>query len=276
MAREEWFIQPGESRIIDIDDVRALKVALVGGHVDVVGHDEPGARVEVHGVTGKSLKVVVDNGRLSVDHPQISWENFIDVFRWFKGGTSADVSIAVPRSVRLNFGIVTAEGLVTGLENKASVSTVSGALVVDACSDELTVNAVSGEVTVSDHDGAVWLHTVSGDATVSGSIDELTTDSVSGDLYADLRDVAAKVRMNSVSGNLTVRIPATPVEYRVSTVTGRLRLGDQEFRGIKGGFTGRFGAAEGIAIELRANTVSGDVSVLPARVPAAPAAESLA
>ena len=57
MAIEKWVITPGESRVIDLELVRKLKVSLIGGKVDVIAHDEPGARIEISGVTGKDLKV---------------------------------------------------------------------------------------------------------------------------------------------------------------------------------------------------------------------------
>ena len=70
MTLEKWIIQPGETRVIDIETVRKLKVSLVGGQIDVVAHDEPGARIEVHSVTGKDLRIevtgdVVEIGRAS-------------------------------------------------------------------------------------------------------------------------------------------------------------------------------------------------------------------
>lgn len=42
MTLEKWIIHPGETRVIDIEDVRRLKVGLIGGQIDVIAHDEPG------------------------------------------------------------------------------------------------------------------------------------------------------------------------------------------------------------------------------------------
>lgn len=104
MATEKWLIE--SEKIIDIDMVRKLKVGLIGGKVDIVGHDEPGARVEVHSVSKKPLKVSINRDTLEVDHPQLSWDNFIDVFKSFNNNARADVSIMVPRDVALKFGTV--------------------------------------------------------------------------------------------------------------------------------------------------------------------------
>ena len=59
MTLEKWLIHPGETRVIDLEDVRKLKIGLVGGQVDVVAHDEPGVRIEVHAVTVKDLRIEI-------------------------------------------------------------------------------------------------------------------------------------------------------------------------------------------------------------------------
>ena len=63
MAIEKWLIQPGQSKVIDLEFVRSLKVGMIGGKIDVIAHDETSARVEVHSVTGKELKVEIDGDR---------------------------------------------------------------------------------------------------------------------------------------------------------------------------------------------------------------------
>jgi hypothetical protein len=106
MAQEKWLIQPGESRTIDIEVVRALKVGFIGGQIDIVGHDEPGARIEVHSVSGRDLKILIDEDRLEIDHPQLRWDNFIEVFKSMRSNARADVSVLVPRDVALKFGVI--------------------------------------------------------------------------------------------------------------------------------------------------------------------------
>ena len=44
MAEENWFIDG--AKIIDIGVIHNLKVGLVAGQVDIVGHDEPGTRID--------------------------------------------------------------------------------------------------------------------------------------------------------------------------------------------------------------------------------------
>ena len=86
---EKWLIAPGEERVIDIESVTRLKVGLVGGQVDIIAHDEPGIRIEVHGVTTKDLRIESHDGEVEIDHPQLGWDNFLEVFRNFGSGGPA-------------------------------------------------------------------------------------------------------------------------------------------------------------------------------------------
>ena len=93
MTLEKWLIKPGETRVIDLEDVRKLKVGLIGGQIDVVAHDEPGVRIEVHAVTIKDLRIEASGDVVEIDHPQLRWDNFLEVFRNFSAsGPKAEIS----------------------------------------------------------------------------------------------------------------------------------------------------------------------------------------
>ena len=61
MAIEKWIVTG--PKVIDLELVRSVKISLIGGKIDMIAHDEPGARVEVHSVSGKDLKVSIDGDR---------------------------------------------------------------------------------------------------------------------------------------------------------------------------------------------------------------------
>jgi len=178
MALEKWLVAPGQTKVIDVEFVNNLKVSLIGGKVDIIGHDEPFTRVEVHSVSGKDLRISLDGDTLEVDHPQLRWDNFIEVFASFRGSAKADVSITVPRDVVLKLGVVSAGALITGLQSDLKLNTVSGDLVVDGVTGNLDLNAINGELSVSNHSGDITAHTVSGDVTASGSIHRFSVDGV--------------------------------------------------------------------------------------------------
>ncbi len=267
MAQEKWLVDG--PKVIDIDGVSKLKIGLIAGQVNVVGHDDPGVRVEVNSVKGRELKITVDGGTLGIDHVQLGWDNFIDVFKSFTGSAKVDISIQVPRDIALTFGVVSASALISGLSADASISTVSGDVVIDSVRGDIQLNAVSGELSVLGHAGSILAHTISGDVTAAGEIAKFTGDTVSGNVFLDITGTPDRVRVNTVSGNVTTRLAAdVAAQYTINTVGGRLQLDESEIRGVRGGYSGKFGTLDKHWLDFKANTVSGDVSVLHASVPA--------
>ena len=261
MAQEKWLID-GE-KVIDIDNIRKLKVGLVSGQVNIVAHDEPHVHVEVHSVKGKDLLISVDGDTLEIDHAQWKWDNFIDVFKSFRGSARVDISLKVPRDVALKFGVVSASALISGLTEDASISTVSGEVVVDGLYGDLQLNSVSGEISVRNHYGKINAHTISGDITAAGELMRFTGDTVSGDVFLDIAGTPDEVRVNTVSGSITTRLAnGVAAQYKINTVSGRIQLDDSEISGVRGSYTGKYGTLDKQWLEFKANTVSGSISVL--------------
>jgi hypothetical protein len=264
MSIEKWVINPGESRVIDLELVRKIKVSLIGGKVDVIAHDEPGARVEITGVTGKDLKVSIDGDVLEIDHPQLGWDNFIDVFKGWAGSAKADVSILAPRHVAMKLGMVSGDTLVSGFTTDAKLSTVSGSLVVDNHEGDVEISSVSGEMSVGNHMGAIDAHSVSGDVIATGEIRRFRADTVAGDMIVDAQGTPASIDTNTVSGSLTVRYDAgAGARFRINTVGGTVLLDDTRIKGVLGkGFERITGELAGEWLDLGANSVAGSISVM--------------
>ncbi|GAA3751667.1 DUF4097 family beta strand repeat-containing protein [Microbacterium kribbense] len=275
MTLEKWLIHPGETRVIDIEDVRKLKVALIGGQIDVVAHDEPGARIEVHSVTVKDLRVEVTDDVVEIDHPQLRWDNFLDVFRNFgSGGAKAEISVAVPRDVALNLGVVSASALVTGIRHDAKLNTVSGDIIVDSLTGDIAVNAVSGDVQIRDLVGSLTANSVSGDVFATGSIRRASIDTVSGGMLVDSTGDVHQIALNTVSGNSTVRLDdGLAANYVARSVSGRVQIDGTTWSGRGTGpttnYTGSTGELSGSFADVRVNSVSGDLTVLRRPVPVA-------
>jgi DUF4097 and DUF4098 domain-containing protein YvlB len=268
MTLEKWIIHPGETRVIDIETVRSLKVGLIGGQIDVIAHDEPGARIEVHGVTIKDLRIEVTGDAVEIDHPQLRWDNFLEVFRNFgSSGPKAEISVAVPRSVALNLGVVSASALVSGIRNDARLNTVSGDIIVDGLTGDLTVNAVSGDVQIRELVGALGANSVSGDVAATGALRKATIDTVSGSMLVDSSGDLQAVTLNTVSGRATVRLDeGYPANFVVRSVSGKAQL-DGVVRSGRGNgpltnFSGSSGELAGAFADIRINSVSGDITVL--------------
>jgi len=262
---EKWLIAPGEERVIDIASATKLKVGLVGGQIDIVAHDEAGIRIEVHGVSVKDLCVESDGTQVEIDHPQIGWDNFLDVFRNFgAGGPKAEISVAVPRSIALNLGVVSAGALVSGIRNDAKLNTVSGDIIADGITGDLTVNSVSGDVQVRGLVGSINANSVSGDAAITGTLRKANVDTVSGSVLVDALGDLNTVTLNSVSGSMTVRLDETlPANYGLRTMSGKMTVDGIERSGSgPSTFNGQRGELAGSFVDLRANSVSGAITVL--------------
>lgn len=262
---EKWLIAPGEERVIDIASATRLKVGLVGGQVDVVAHDEPGVRIEVNGVSVKDLRIESDGTQVEIDHPQISWDNFLDVFRNFgAGGPKAEISIAVPRSIALTLGVVSAGALISGIRNDAKLNTVSGDIIADSLTGDLTVNSVSGDVQVRGLTGSINANSVSGDVAITGTLRKATVDTVSGAILIDAIGDMNTINLNTVSGAATMRLDETlPANYVLRTMSGKILVDGVE-RSSSGpsSYSGQQGELAGSFVDVRANTVSGAITVL--------------
>lgn len=270
MATESW-VAAGP-QVIEVEDVRALRVGLVGGRVDVVAHDDPearGVRLEVHGVEGRPLEVTLRDGELRVGYSFTlgGWEGFVEKFRNFQDKDRADVHVAVPRDVLAKVGTVSGDGLVAGLRQDASVSTVSGSIVVDDVRGRLTTNSVSGEVVVRRHAGDLRFNTVSGELAASGDLTLVQGNSVSGAVSLDVGAGSSSLTVTTVSGDVTVRVPeGTGLRVRAQSVSGRLVVDEQEHKGSGPGTRiVDLDAGEGGTF-LSATTVTGHVTVLRAPV----------
>jgi hypothetical protein len=257
---ERWTIGEGQSRVIDLDAVTALRVGIVGGSVDIVGHDEPTARVEVHRVEGRDLTVTLEGGRLSISHPKVSWDDVWESVKALVGVRArVELSIVVPRHVALSLGQVNASALVTGLRSRASLSTVSGAIQVESHEGDLDLNTVSGDVEVSGGAGRLSVHGVSASVTASGALEHVGVDTVSGEVLLDVHGSPRGITANSVSGDVTARLDAGQgIIVTTRTVSGRGSIA-----GIALPKRGGRQVVDGTnAFELSANTVSGDVTVV--------------
>lgn len=262
---EKWLIAPGEERVIDIASASRLKVGLVGGQVDVVAHDEPGIRIEVHGVTIKDLRVESDGTQVEIDHPQIGWDNFLEVFRNFgAGGPKAEISIAVPRSIALTLGVVSAGALVSGIRNDVKLNTVSGEIIADTLAGDLSANSVSGDVQIRGLVGSISANSVSGDVAVTGSLRKANIDTVSGSVLVDALGDANTINVNTVSGGTTIRLDETlAANYVLRTLSGKLLVDGVERSGSgPANYTGQYGELAGAFVDVRSNSVSGGITVL--------------
>ncbi|MGG5173720.1 DUF4097 family beta strand repeat-containing protein [Pseudarthrobacter sp. J1763] len=270
MAQEVWSVTGPQ--IIDLSGVTSLKLGIVAGRFDVVaqaaneGEDfqEP-ARIEVSEVVGDPLAITFEDGRLEIRH-QIQGAP-----GWFKNlmtsvtnnnDNRAVITISVPAQTTVEAGTVSGDGLVQGTTKITKLNTVSGSVVADATSGELNVNTVSGEVIIRRHNGLLSAKSVSGEVTASGELSHVRASTVSGELSLDLLGYTQDVGTNSVSGDVTIRLPHDlGVDISANTASGTVIINHQKYVPS----SGRVRTIAGPDLQLvtmRTNSVSGHLTIL--------------
>jgi len=137
-------------------------------------------------------------------------------------------------------------------DGTATLSTGSGDVTCRALAGLGRVNSGSGDIRIERADGPLQVNSASGDICIDEAADDVTVDSASGDQHLS-RVTRGRVRLNSASGDLHVGVAdGTPVWLDVNTLTGSVSSA------LSGGEPPGDGEA---AVELRVNTVSGDISL---------------
>ncbi|MFC9623207.1 DUF4097 domain-containing protein [Streptomyces sp. NPDC056930] len=266
MPVSTWAIAEPQKLTFD-DPVTSLNVRIVGGAVNVVGTEEPTARLEISAIEGPPLIVTLEDGALTVAYEGLPWNDFL---KWFdlKGWhRSAVVSLAVPAGSAVEVGVVGAGAVVSGIRGRTDVRGVSGDTTLVGLAGPVRAETVSGGVEAQSVTGDLRFQTVSGDLTVvEGAGTSVRADSVSGNMVLDL-DPTGKptdIRLATVSGEVAIRLPhPADATVEANTASGAVSNGFEDLR-VSGQWgakkiTGTLGAGTG---KLRATTVSGSIALL--------------
>lgn len=266
MPVSTWAI--AEPRKLTFDEpVTALSVRIVNGTVNVVGTDEPTARLEVSDIEGPPLIVTQQDGVLTVSYEDLTWQSmlkWLDRKGWHR---RAVVSLAVPAGSTVEVGVVGAGAFVSGVRGRTAVRGVTGDTTLVGLAGPVGAETVSGNVEAQAVTGDLRFHSVSGDLTVvEGSGASVKAESVSGSMVLDLDSTGSPtdVRLATVSGELAIRLPH-PADARVeaNTASGSVSNGFEDLR-VSGQWgakkiTGTLGSGTGT---LRATTISGSIALL--------------
>lgn len=262
MAENSWTVNGPQ--IIEIDGVTSLKLGMVRGRFDVVTHSDSVARLEIAEVHGDPVAVTLTEGRLEVRHqlhgPQGWFKNLMGTVN-HNSNNSAIISIALPTGVDVEAGTVSGDGLVSGISGHTRLNTVSGSVMADGTSGELHVNTVSGEVIARNHDGVLTAKSVSGEVTASGRFTHIRANTVSGDMSFDLLSFTSDFGANSVSGDVTIRLPHdVGVDIVAKSASGVVVIDDQQYS-QPGGKVETIAGPDGKLMLVRTNSMSGKTSI---------------
>lgn len=208
---ERWLMHDARTRAVGGPDepVRRVTVTVLSGAVDVLGHDEQDARVEVVAVRGPELSVSYDDGHLQIAHHPSAGALGEALLRLLAAGPpSARLVLAVPRRAEVRIRTAGASVLVTGLDGETSVTTVTGSVGAESTSGTLSVRSGTGEVAARDLHGRLHVNTGSAPVTLVASAPrQVQVSTLSGAVDLDLTDANCLVNARSASGSLRVRLP---------------------------------------------------------------------
>ncbi|MFD6280950.1 DUF4097 domain-containing protein [Streptomyces sp. NPDC060209] len=266
MPESTWTV--AEPRKLTFDDpVTALNVRIVDGMINVVGTDEPTARLEVSAIDGPPLVVTLEGGTLTVTYEDLPWQGLLTWLDRRSPRRSAAVSLVVPVGATVEVGVIGAEAVVSGIRGRTELRGISGDTTLVGLSGAVRAETVSGSLEAQTVTGDLRFQSVSGDLTVmEGAGTSVRAESVTGHMVLDL-DTSPKptdIRLTSVSGEIAIRLPhpadakveANTASGTVSNAFEDLRVGGQW--GAKK-ITGTLGAGTG---KLKATTVSGSIALL--------------
>ncbi|MEU9930934.1 DUF4097 domain-containing protein [Streptomyces anulatus] len=266
MPVSRWTI--AEPRKLAFEDpVTALHVRIVDGTVNVVGTDEPDARLEVSAIEGPPLVVTQEDGRLTVAYEDLPWPHFLGWFDPEVRHRSAVVTLVVPAASSVEVGAIGAGAVVSGISGRTEVRGISGDSTLVGLTGAVRGESLSGSLEAQGVTGDLRFHSVFGDLTVvDGAGASVRAESVSGAMVLDV-DPSGKptdIRLATVSGEIAIRLPH-PADARVeaNTASGSVSNAFEDLR-VRGQWgskkiTGTLGAGTGT---LRATTVSGSIALL--------------
>ena len=109
---------------------------------------------------------------------------------------------------------------------------------------------------------------VSGEVTASGQFSNIRANTVSGDMSFDLHGFTHDFGANSVSGDLTVRVPYdVGVDIVAQSASGPVVIDDRKY-GHPGGKVETISGPDAKLMLVRTNSVSGKTSIFHGQAPA--------
>ena len=282
--RTETFQTPGETR---------LDIRLGAGEIRVETAEVQETTVVLEPLRDNDASAAaVENARIELRERGSGHEVLVDARDRGRGiFRNAEVLIVVTApegtSVESKSGSADVEG--RGRFGSVDIETGSGEIEFSEIAGEASINAASGDVQLGTIGGAARVNTASGDVLIRSIGGEGKINSASGDVI--IREVHGELSVNSASGDVLVREAASSVgvntasgDQEIGTVTtgkvtlksasGDLKVGIREGTSLWVDARSRSGEVRselpvsdlppdgnGPSVELRANTMSGDITV---------------
>jgi DUF4097 and DUF4098 domain-containing protein YvlB len=250
-----------------------LRLGLPSGDIDITTWDEPRTEVEIAPVrddeAGRRAASEVrhelrrrgSGHELVLEAPKGGLFGFRD--------TSLRFTIRAPHGVEVDANAASADITARGRVGNVEVQTASGDTTAESVEGDATVRTASGDIDLGDVTGRARVNGVSGDIRIGAVRGDATVMLVSGDLQ--LRSADADVTAKSVSGDLTLETVRRG-SVRAQSVSGDITIGVargvniwMDVSSLSGDTVSELetidepGSGDTVAIEIRANSTSGDI-----------------
>jgi DUF4097 and DUF4098 domain-containing protein YvlB len=247
--------------VVEAADVAETKVEVTGDRAEEVVVEQRGHQIGVVAPKrtgffsrGNGLRIAVS---LPTDSELVTKLGSADInaigrLGWVKlQSGSGDITL---EEVSAEAAVKTGSGdiRVSSVSGAAELQTGSGDVEVDQVAGPTEVKTGSGDITIGHAASPLALKSGSGSLTVRSAAGDTVLSTASGDVRVGTFP-SGQLTAKNASGDIRVGIPAgVPVWTDVTSVTGRIRSNLES--------TGAPGEGQDY-VELRANTVSGDVTL---------------
>ncbi|MEV2277581.1 DUF4097 family beta strand repeat-containing protein [Nocardiopsis sp. NPDC049922] len=265
-----------------LDGIVALKVRIIGGHVNILPTDDP-VTFEVTDIVGEPVLVTQEAGILTIHYEDLTSQGLLDRLRPIQlnsyksmGSRKATVNLRIPKDCPVEVNTVSAPVVAAGLGARTSIRTASGEITLDDASGATDITTANSQASVRNPSGSLTFNSVSGQLAVAGGrLSDFSAKTASGQILADTDlSPSGRVRLNSVSGEIALRVPAeTSANVEMRSVTGALDTDfslDRRSAPARNVLSGKIGPGVDPAA-ITTNTVSARTALL-RRAPATPAA----
>jgi DUF4097 and DUF4098 domain-containing protein YvlB len=262
-----------------------LELRLAAGEIALESHDGNETRVEVDPLDDaaaellEAVRIELREGgsrpRIVVDVPEkrkarLTIEHRERTFGFFNRTPSFAIRIVAPHGADANVRTKSADFASRGRLGALDLKSQSGDVEADDMEGRTVIATASGDVELGRVGGGLELNAVSGDVRVGHAEGEARVSTVSGDI--DVRRADGAVELNSVSGDQRLAVSGGG-SVTLQSVSGDLSVGIfagvdvwLDVRSMSGDTSSDLAASdgpagEGASIELRANTVSGDIRI---------------
>jgi hypothetical protein len=248
-VRHETFTTPGPV---------TLDIRIPAGDIEIETDDAAETAVELQ-ARGRDAEALESDAEISMRPRGDGYEVRVEAGRGRGGflglrGGEYRVRVAAPHGATVKANLASADISGRGRYSDLDVKVASGDVEFEDVSGEADVNAASGDVQL-DRVGTAKINSASGDVRIDESAKGADVNTASGDVAID-SVVSGDVRINSASGDIEVGI----AKGSRLLVDAQTLSGDTSSElDLESGNT--IETDEGPLVELKARSMSGDISI---------------